>query len=169
MANTKWIEIGDTVKRIKDGTIGVVKDYKVFPIGKLLYIEIEGEEHIVAINEEDVVVEGNTTNEGDTTMAETKEGNEVDDEATVVIAEAITKARWGSLKTTVEDIATECDTTTDNVNNVIASETYLNVIRETFDKRKGWRTWAKKGASIVAKRLWITEEQATTIIEGINK
>ena len=93
----------------------------------------------------------------------------VDNEATVVIATAITKARWGSLTITVEDIATECDTTTDNVNNVIASETYLNVIRETFNKRKGWRTWAKKGASIVAKRLWITEEQATTIIEGINK
>ena len=93
----------------------------------------------------------------------------VDNEATIVIAEAITKARWGSLTITVEDIATQCDTTTDNVNNVIASETYLNVIRETFNKRKGWQTWAKKGASIVAKRLWITEEQATTIIEGINK
>ena len=129
----------------------------------------------VVIVDENTVVENNTTDEGDTTMVEenvVKEetvNEEVVDVDVELIATTITKARWGSLTITVEDIAIQCDTTTDNVNNVIASETYLNVIRETFDKRKGWRTWAKKGASIVAKRLWITEEQATTIIEDINK
>ena len=85
------------------------------------------------------------------------------------VAKVVLTERWKTLKATPETMAVVAGCTTEQVNNVIEREQYLDVIREMFNNRKSWQTWAKKGSKIVAKRLYITEEQATTIIEGINQ
>ena len=113
------------------------------------------------------VVENTTDETTEEVVEETTEdaaGNVGVDE--VGIATTITQRRWISLKVTVEDIAEEYGVSIDDVNNVIASETYLDVIHTTFVQKKSWRTWAKKGSKIVAKRLWITEEVAQRFVDG---
>ena len=117
----------------------------------------------------DEVVENTTVEEEvvEETTEETTEDGVYKEDDEVGIAVVITQKRWLSLKVTVEDIAEECGVSVEAVNNVIASETYLDIIHGTFVEHKGWQTWAKKGAKIVAKRLWITEETAQRIIDDI--
>ena len=86
------------------------------------------------------------------------------------VAEVVVKARWHTLKVTPVDIANDIGTTEQQVDDVVKSDGYLIVIEDFFRKYKSWRTWANKPKTTITKmadRLWITEEQVTTILSKI--
>lgn len=90
-----------------------------------------------------------------------------------VVAEAVAKARWKTLKVTETEIADDIGTTEQQVIDVVASEDYLTVIRDFFREYKSWQTWAKKltsGRTTITKmadRLWISEDEVTKIVSDI--
>ena len=87
-----------------------------------------------------------------------------------VVAEAVAKARWGTLKVTPVDIANDIGTTEQQVNDIVESEHYLTVIRDFFQNYKSWQTWAKKPNTTITKmadRLWLSEEKVSEIVVDI--